>query len=155
VLDELELLPHRDPAMFLGTVGRDGVPHSAGIGAAWVGGGLFFTSSPAARKARDVAANPACTISIRLPTVDVVFQGLAERVRDAAALERVAKRYRDGGWPAEVEGDALTAPFNAPSAGPPPYQVYRLRFDTVFGVATAEPYGATRWTFGAAAGAGA
>ncbi len=41
----------------------------------------------------------------------------------------------------------LTARYSAPSAGPPPWQVFRLRFDTVFGVATAEPNGATRWRF--------
>ena len=43
---------------------------------------------------------------------------------------------------------AFTAPYSAPSAGPPPWYLYRLTFDTVFGVATAEPYGATRWRFG-------
>ena len=70
-----------------------------------------------------------------------------ERVTDHATLETVAKLGREGGWPAEVEGDALTAPFSAPSAGPPPWNVYRLTFKTVFGVATDEPYGASRWRF--------
>jgi len=42
---------------------------------------------------------------------------------------------------------ALTAPYSAPSAGPAPWHLYRLRFHTVYGVATAEPYGATRWRF--------
>ena len=73
--------------------------------------------------------------------------GTAGRVGDAATLERIAAIYRDGGWPAEVAGDALTAPFSAPSAGPPPWHVFRFTFDTVVGVATAEPYGATRWDF--------
>ena len=45
-----------------------------------------------------------------------------------------------------MEGDAFTAPFSAPSAGPPPWHLYRFRFHTAF-VATAEPYGATRWRF--------
>ena len=40
-----------------------------------------------------------------------------------------------------------TTHFRAPSAGPPPWHLYRLTFHTVFGVATAEPYGATRWRF--------
>ena len=26
--------------------------------------------------------------------------------------------YNDAGWPAQVEGDALTGPYSAPSAGP-------------------------------------
>jgi hypothetical protein len=46
-----------------------------------------------------------------------------------------------------VEGDALTAPFSAPSAGPPPWHLYRLEFTKVFGVAGQEPHGATRWRF--------
>jgi hypothetical protein len=44
---------------------------------------------------------------------------------------------------AEVEGEAFTAPFSAPSAGPPPWQLYRFILHTAFGVASAEPYGAT------------
>jgi hypothetical protein len=62
-------------------------------------------------------------------------------------LEQVAEKYRGGGWPVEVNADAFTAPFSAPSAGPPPWHLYRLTFDKVIGVATAEPNGATRWRF--------
>jgi hypothetical protein len=147
-LEDLGGAPERDIAAFLGTVRPDGRPHSAGIGPAWVDGEMYFTSSPAARKAKNLAANPACTLSLRLPTLDLVLEGEAARVTDAATLEAVAARYRDGGWPAEVDGDALTAPYSAPSAGPPPWHVFRLAFHTAFGVAGAEPYGATRWRFG-------
>lgn len=66
---------------------------------------------------------------------------------DSATLERLAGVYRSGGWPASVEDDALTAPYSAPSAGPPPWHLYRLAPHTAFGVATAEPHGATRWNF--------
>ena len=59
----------------------------------------------------------------------------------------MAAIYRDIGWPAEVAGDAFTAPFSAPSAGPPPWALYRFTFDTVIGLSTAEPNGATRWRF--------
>ena len=117
---------------FLGTVRPDGRPHAAGIGGLWHEDELYFTSSPAARKAKDIAANPAATLSVRLPTIDLVFEGVVERVTDPATLETVAARYRDGGWPAQVDGDALTAPFSAPSAGPPPWNVYRLVYDVVF-----------------------
>ncbi len=76
-----------------------------------------------------------------------MFEGEAARVTDADTLEQAVVIYREGGWPAEVEGEAFTAPFSAPSAGPPPWHLYRLTFRTVFGVASAEPYGATRWRF--------
>jgi hypothetical protein len=136
-----------DITWFLGTVRPDGRPHAAGIGGLWLDDALYFTSSPNARKAKDFTANPAATLSVRLPTIDLVFEGRVERVTDPATLETVAARFRDGGWPADVAGDALTAPFSAPSAGPPPWNVYRLAYDVVFGVATAEPYGATKWSF--------
>jgi hypothetical protein len=76
-----------------------------------------------------------------------VLEGEAHRVADPDVLARVASVYRTGGWPATVEGDALTAPYSAPSAGPAPWHVYRLTLHRAVGVATAEPHGATRWTF--------
>jgi hypothetical protein len=136
-----------DVTHFLGTLQPDGRPHAAGVGAIWLDGDLYFTSNPDTRKARNLAANPACTISARLEGIDLVFEGSAARTTDPATLERAAAIYNEGGWPAEVEGDAFTAPFSAPSAGPPPWHLYRFIFHTVFGVATAEPYGATRWRF--------
>jgi len=143
-------VPGPEVAMYLSTVRPDGRPHTAGIGALWHDGDLYFTSNLDTRKSRNLAQNPACTIAMRLPGIDVVFEGEAARMTDPATLETVAARYREGGWPAEVAGDALTAPFSAPSAGPPPWYLYRLTFDTVFGVATEEPHGATRWRFASA-----
>ena len=134
-------------ATFLGTVRPDGRPHAAGIGAAWHDGDLYFQCGPGTRKARNVAANPACTLSTSLSGIDLVFEGDAERVTDTATLEALAAVYRDAGWPVEVDGDTFTAPFSAPSAGPPPWHLFRLTVHTVFGVATAEPHGATRWRF--------
>jgi pyridoxamine 5'-phosphate oxidase-like protein len=136
-----------DLTHFLGTIDPGGHPHVAGVGAAWLDGDLYFTSNLAARKARNLAANPACTIAVKVAGLDLTLTGTATPVSDAATLERVAAIYRNGGWPAEVAGDALTAPFSAPSAGPPPWHLFRFTFDTVVGVATAEPWGATRWKF--------
>jgi Pyridoxamine 5'-phosphate oxidase len=132
---------------FLGTVRPDGRPHAAGIGAAWYDSDLYFQCGPKTRKARNVAMNPACTISGSLPGMDLVFEGEARRVADTPTLEAVAAVYREGGWPVQVEDDVFTAPYSAPSAGPPPWHLFRLTVHTVFGVATAEPYGATRWRF--------
>lgn len=139
--------PTPEVTYFLGTCRPDGTPHAAGIGAQWMDGDFYFTSSPAARKARDLAVNPLCTISVRLSGIDLVLDGSATRVTDVETLERIASGYRAGGWPAEVQGDGLTAPYNAPSAGPPPWHLYRFSFHTVVGVATTEPWGATRWQF--------
>ena len=139
--------PQPDTPYLLGTSRPDGRPHAAGIGALWLDGDLYFTSRPGTRKARNLAVNPASTISVRLDGIDLVLEGEATRVADRPTLEQVAGLYREGGWPAEVEGDAFTGPFSAPSAGPPPWHLYRFAFHTAFGVATAEPSGATRWRF--------
>jgi hypothetical protein len=132
---------------FLGTSRPDGRPHAASVGAIWLDGDLYFTSGPGTRKARNLAANPACTFAVGLDGIDLILEGEAARVTDPPMLERIARLYREEGWPAEVEGDAFTAPFSAPSAGPPPWHLYLFTFHTAFGVATAEPYGATRWRF--------
>lgn len=139
--------PTRDVSFFLATTRPDCRPHIAGIGAAWYDGHLYFTSSPDARKARNLAENSNCTVAARLAGIDLTLEGEATRVTDPQTLEALAALYRKGGWPAEVEGDAFTAPYSAPSAGPPPWHLYCFTFDTAFGVATAEPYGATRWRF--------
>jgi hypothetical protein len=134
-------------AAFLGTVRPDGRPHSARIGAAWYDGDVYFQTGRQTRKARNLEANPACTLSTSLTGIDLVFEGVAERVTAGPTLQAVAAVWREGGWAAEASGDGIVAPYNAPGTGPPPWQVYRVAADVVFGVATAEPYGATRWQF--------
>lgn len=132
---------------FLGTVGADQRPHAAGIGAVWDDGDLYFTSGPGTRKSRNLATNPACTIAVKLDGLDLTLEGTAARVTDAASLERIAALYRGIGWPAEVEGDAFTAPYSAPSAGPPPWHLYRFTVASAVGLRTVEPHGASRWEF--------
>jgi len=132
---------------FLSTVRPDGRPHTVGVGAMYDEGDYYIVSGPNTRRARNLAANAACTLAVQLTGIDLVFEGDVERVTDSETLERLAGRYRDVGWPVHVEGDTFVAPFSAPSAGPPPWNLYRLTFDTVFAVATSEPNGATRWRF--------
>ena len=132
----------------LGTVLPDGRPHAAAVGAMWIDGSWYVVSGPGTRKSRNLARNPACTLTARLPGCDVVFMGEAYRVTDRNELERVAEMYRGGGWPAEVAGDAFTAPYTAPSGGPPPWNLYRIVCAQAFGVGSAPPLdGATKWAF--------
>src|SRR4029434_10264040 len=58
-------------------------------------------------------------------------------------------RWAAEGWPARVDdtGQALTADYSAPSAGPPPWFVYRLTPHKATAVATITPGGATSWRF--------
>src|SRR3954464_8352125 len=136
-----------EAASFLGTVRADGRPHSARIGAAWYDGDVYFQTGRQTRKARNLEVNPACTLSTSLTGIDLVVEGLAERITAGSTLEAVAAVWREGGWAAEVSGDGIVAPYNAPGTGPPPWQGYRLAPHPPLGVATTEPYGATRWQF--------
>ena len=103
VLDAVD--PGETLTWFLGTIRKDGRPHAAGVGAMWHDGELYFVSGPDTQKSRDLAANPASTVSVRLDGIDLVFEGQATRVTDPATLETLAAKYRKGGWPAEVEGE--------------------------------------------------
>jgi hypothetical protein len=134
--------------VFLGTTRPDGRSHAAGTGAIWHDGDFYMVIGPGTRKGRNLEGNPACTLACQVTGLDLVFEGEAARVTDASRLEALAARYRDQGWPVQVEGDAFTAPYSAPSAGPPPWNLYRVTYHTVFGVGTEEPHGATRWRFG-------
>lgn len=141
------IAPESDILFVLSTTRPDGRPHAAGIGALWLDGDLYFTSGPGTRKSRNLAENPNAAITVRLPDIVLTLEGEARRTTDPALLEAAAARYREGGWPAEVAGDALSAPYSAPSAGPPPWLLYRFVVHTANGVAFKEPYGATRWRF--------
>jgi hypothetical protein len=108
-------------------------------------------SGPGTRKSRNLAQKPNCVIAMSLTGIDLVLEGVAERVTDTETLQRLAHRYADQGWAPTVEDGALTHEYSAPSAGPPPWHLYRITPATVFGVLTAEgePGGATRWRFDA------
>jgi hypothetical protein len=134
---------------WLATSRPGGRPHLAGVGAMWFEDKLYIVSGPGTRKSRNLAGNPNCAVSVSLPGLDLVIEGSAAKVTDAATLTRLAQLYAAQGWPATVSGDALTAPYSAPSAGPPALGPLRGHAATAFGVASAEPYGATRWRFGA------
>ena len=135
--------------IWLATTRPDGRPHVTGIGALWVDDKFYFTSGPETRKSRNLAENPECVLSVALTGLDLVVEGRAERVTDAATLQRLAQCYADQGWPAQATTEGLTAPYSAPSAGRPPWYLYAMKPVTAFGVATAEPNGATRWEFDA------
>ncbi|MYW90087.1 pyridoxamine 5'-phosphate oxidase family protein [Amycolatopsis rubida] len=139
--------PTADLTFFVATVRPDGRPHSAGAGAVWVANALYVVGGPGTRRSRNLAGNPACSISVRLRGLDLILEGDARRVADSGTAARLAEVYRSGGWRATASGAALTAPFSAPSAGPPPRHLYRLALRRAAGVASAEPHGATCWEF--------
>ena len=96
----------------------------------------YFTSGPGTRKSRNIAADPRCVVSVATHPFDLVIEGSAARITDADELRSVADQYVRQGWPAKVDGDAFTAEYSAPSAGPPPWHVYRVTPTTVYAFGT-------------------
>ena len=133
---------------WLATVKPNGQPHVMPVFGIWSEDALYFTSAAAARKARNLARNSHCVITANGKNLDLVIEGEVAKVRDEARLQHVAERYASKyGWHLRVRGGAYLADYGAPSAGPPPYELYEVRPVTVFGLGTEEPFGATRWRF--------
>jgi len=134
---------------WLTTVNADGSPHVTAVGALWLDGTFWFQTGTSTRKARNVARDPRCAMSMSVRDADVVFEGEATRVTEPSTVARIVKAWADNGWPAEVDesGTGITAPYNAPSLGAPPWHVYRIDPRSATVVSNVEPGGSTRFRF--------
>jgi pyridoxine/pyridoxamine 5'-phosphate oxidase len=134
---------------WLATINRDGSPHVNGFGALWVDDAFWFETSEKSRKARNLAHDPRCTLSVATEEFDIVVDGTGSKVTDRSRIADLAARWAQEGWPARVDdsGLALTAEYSAPSAGPPPWSVYCITPRSATALLTVEPGGATHWQF--------
>src|SRR3954447_17636921 len=134
---------------WLSTVNEDGSPHVTAVGALWLDGTFWFQTGAGTRKGRNVARDPRCSLALSIRDADVVIEGDAARVTEPGAVARIAKAWADSGWPAEPDdsGSGITAPFNAPSQGPPPWNVYRIEPRSAIVTMAEEPGGLTRFLF--------
>jgi len=138
--------PDRHTCWFT-TLDEDGAPHTTGIGALWRDGAWWLETGRTTRKGRNLARDPRCTLAVALHEFDLVVSGTAELVTDPATVAELAAAWAAEGWPCRVDesGTALTAEFSAPSAGRPPWHVYRMTPTSAVALSTVEPGGATRW----------
>lgn len=134
---------------WLATINDGGAPHVTAVGALWLDGTFWFETGRSSRKGRNLARDPRCALSVSLLEFDLTVEGTAELVTDPHRVAAAARTWAAEGWPCEVDasGTALTAPYSAQSAGPPPWHVYRLAPGSAHAVQTVEPYGAARWRF--------
>jgi hypothetical protein len=139
---------HNARTTWLATANKDGSPHVTAVGALWMDGTFWFQTGARTRKARNVERDARCSIALSIRDADVVFEGRAEQVSDPGQIARLAKAWADNGWPAEPDdsGTGITAPFNAPSQGPPPWNVYRVEPCSALVTLGVEPGGLTRFT---------
>jgi hypothetical protein len=140
---------HNARSTWLTTLNEDGSPHVTAVGALWLDGTFWFQTGAGTRKNGNVSRDPRCSLALSIRDADVVVEGDAERVTEPDAVARAAKGWADGGWPAEPDesGTGLTAPFNAPGQGPPPWNVYRIEPRSATVVLGVEPGGLTRFRF--------
>jgi Pyridoxamine 5'-phosphate oxidase len=132
---------------WLATVRPDGRPHAVPVLAVWLDEALHFVASPTSRKAGNLAADPHCVLTTGVPGIDLVVEGTVTQIRDEPTLHRVAQAYATKyRWPVEVRDGAFHGE-GAPTAGPPPYEIYRVRATTVFGFPTEETTRPATWRF--------
>ena len=128
--------PEPSRTSWLATVRPDGRPHLMPIIAFWIDGAFHFVVGEGTRKGRNLAADGRCVVAIgstTLPSLDVVVEGYAQPLDDEAAVARIAETLRANDWPLEARGDHVYGP-NAPTAGPPPYAIYRMVPSKAFGL---------------------
>ena len=134
---------------WLATVNTDGTPHVMPIFSVWLDGSLYFTANPATRKAQNIVENPHVVITTSGETLDLVVEGEARKITDDDTLKQVAKVYASKyDWHITPHDGAYDAPYGAPAAGLPPYELYQVHLKKVISPGSSTPpYGATRWLF--------
>lgn len=134
----LERLEHPAPGQnhWLATVAPDGRPHLMPIIAFWIDGAFHFLAGEGTQKGRNLAADERCVIgtgSLTMPSIDLIVEGRARPVTDEPTVRRLAAEFGGEGWPLEARGSHIYGP-HGPTAGPPPYAIYRLEPTKVFGL---------------------
>ena len=83
--------------LWLTTVRSDRRPHVVPLIAVWLEGALYFSTGEGEQKAKNLASNPHVTIAIGpdalTEALDIVLEGEATVVSDAAKVRRIAKAY--------------------------------------------------------------
>jgi hypothetical protein len=154
----LERLEHPAPGQnhWLATVTPEGRPHLMPIIAFWLQGAFHFLAGTGTRKGRNLAADDHCVIgtgNLTIPSMDLIVEGRAKPITDEADVRRLAAAFGGEGWPLDSRGSDVYGP-HGPTAGPPPYAIYRLEPTKVFGFPGMHGmfdddrhHEATRWEF--------
>jgi Pyridoxamine 5'-phosphate oxidase len=134
------------PKIWLSTVRPDGRPHSMPVLVAWADGQPCIATRPGSRKAKNLSANPACVLTVGGADLDLVVEGIADRVNDPLANDRAAAAFLDKyGWNLSVREGGV---FEDGRPGSPAYGFYRITPVLAFGYGH-DGLTATRWQFAA------
>jgi nitroimidazol reductase NimA-like FMN-containing flavoprotein (pyridoxamine 5'-phosphate oxidase superfamily) len=137
----------RASTFWVATVHPTGRPHVVPVLAVVSGDALHFAAGPATRKARNLAGDPRVTVTTGGEDFDVVVEGVVDLVNEDDTLAAVAEAYVSKyGWKVEAREGWLRGE-GAPTAGPPPYHVYRVVARRAFGFPVTGEATPTRWRF--------
>lgn len=75
------------------TAGAQGRPHAAPVWGLWLDDAFFFSTDPASRKGRNLAAQPEVVVHLESGDDVVIIEGRVEEVRDPATRRRFADEY--------------------------------------------------------------
>ncbi|MFF0724151.1 pyridoxamine 5'-phosphate oxidase family protein [Streptomyces sp. NPDC004134] len=144
---------------WLTSVRPEGRPHVTPLIGVWLDGAVYFCTGAEERKARNLAANPHCTVVTGANALDegldVVVEGDAAQVRDPGLLGRVADAYigKYGRTVTSPEGTFHGLP-EAVRNGEGPL-VFEVVPRVAFAFAKGKPFGQTRYRFAAGGPGGA
>lgn len=129
----------------LATSGADGRPHVVPVLGVWHEGAVCFTTSRTTRKARDLAHNGHCAVTVPGADIDIVIEGSAQLVRDAVRLQQVADLYpaKYPWWHPFVRDGEFYDPEDTALANP--RHVFAVEPGTVFAFGKEKGFSATRW----------
>lgn len=136
---------------WISTVRPDGRPHVTPLIAVWYGDALWFTTGPDERKARNLAANPACVLTtgrsdLATGGLDVMLEGSAEQVAGAAELDPIAAafaaKYGTETWHFTVRDGVFRGQGSAGRV-----LVFRLRPQRGLGFRKGDVFSQTTWRF--------
>ena len=137
----------RSSTFWVATVHPTGRPHVVPILAIVSDDVLHFAAGPGTQKARNLARDPRVTVTTRGEDFDVVVEGVVDPVDADDDLAAVAEAYVSKyGWEVEAREGSLHGD-GAPTAGPPPYDVYHLTPHRAFGFPATGDATPTRWVF--------
>lgn len=143
-----QLLQKEKATHWVATIGSNRRPHVVPVMAVWEDGRPFFSAGARTRKARNLAHDPHCVITVEVERLHLVVEGTASRTSDTATLERVAAVYASMyGWHVVVNDGLFDGVAGAPTAGPPPYGVYEVTPTTAFAFPLDPTVTPTKWRF--------
>lgn len=131
----------------LATTDLDGRPHVVPVLGVWQDGTICFVTARRARKVRNLARSSGCTVTVPGHDVDLVLEGAAHLVRNAARLRKIADLFpaKYPWWHPFVRDGELYDP--ADSALSDPRHVYAVEPAEVFAFGKENSFSATRWRF--------